>query len=557
MQYFTWTPTLQPQIQILSFHSFGIIRSRIKHRSSQPTTCKKFSLVFTGRFPVAMNLNGKVAKSPPPAVKPKPKLQSLRIEPEIPPYPSHQLTPGQISDSVVSPPEEFRDPLPPFPAPPQFAAYNQHSDVYAENFDKATRLAAPSVRPPAPADFDCGYADSANAGRIKRSTKKQSPTNEEATPPPYCEVRPQPRAASRTRHGSSKQQQYKEDAKYSPRPQPRPRHTSHSSVGKTNSADSNNSGGSSILSSGTDSIPSSPSSLRRHQIRKQRASGSRQLHTRFLEKHAHASLTGTLPRPDAKAKSPYSEDWMKKKQYLSFSKQNSVRDVKFDKEGNILLTTKYSVQIYDANGNFTEKIYQHRVTEPWGLFIHPSSGNVLVSDFEEGCVKEFNGLGIVVQEYGPVPNPCGVAVSTTGYVFVCSQSEKCVYVFDKRGEVVTKIGKSILTSPTYIVLHGKSILVSEDSTIVAFNVSNEVEFVYGQKDGSDHPACLSVDTKTGYLISTSYYKDSIVALNKSMQRAIRIKDIKRPLVCAISPFGHLLIGEYVSSKGMLFRMFRM
>lgn len=500
-----------------------------------------------------MNLNGKVAKSPPPVTKPKPKVKILQIDSEIPPYPSQYLTPGQMSDSVVSPPEGFRDDLPAFPAPPQFAAHEMYPAV--QDFDLPPAPVSLSSRLPGLVDYDIpAYvpAETGNKSKSKKLLKKQPPVEE--PPAAYCEVKPQPRAASRTRHGSSNQPR-REDAKYSPRPQPRPRHTSHSSVGKTNSAESNNSG-SSILSSGNDSIPSSPSSLRRHQIRKQRANVSKHQHNRFIERHAQSGLTGTLPRPDAKAKSPYSEDWMRKKQYLSFSKQNSVRDVKFDLEGNILLTTKYSVQVYDTNGNFVEKRYQNRVVEPWGLFVNPTNGNIVVSDFEEGCVKEFNGLGIVIQEYGPVPNPCGVAMSNTGYLFVCSQSEGSVYVFDKRGEAVTKLGKGVLLSPTYIVLHGKSILVSEDSSIVAFNISNEVEFIYGQRDGSDHPACLSVDTKTGYVISTSYYKDSIVALNKSMQRALRIKDIKRPLVCAISPFGHLLIGEYVSSKGMLFRMFR-
>lgn len=498
-----------------------------------------------GSFPVAMNLKDKGSNRPPPPVvkpKPKPQVKNLHI-PQVPyaPSPSYTLTPGQMSDSVVSPPDEFRDPLPPFPAPPEFAAPLPPTRHVSQNLQSSRRPVNFDL-PPMPAEFDDDYHT-----RSYPSPPRLSPQEEQNLS--YYSMESKPKA--RARHASKD----KDGAKYSPKPAPRPRHVSHSSVGKTSSMESSHSSGS-VLSSEGDSIPSSPSSLRRHQIRKQRASANKHLHTKFLEKHAATPLTSTLPRPDPKGKSPYSDDWMKKKQYLSFSKQNSVRDVKFNVDGNIILTTKYSVQMYDANGNFSEKLYQGRVTEPWGLHIIQATGHVLVSDNEEGCVKEFNGIGIVVQEYGPVPDPCGVTVSNSGYVFVCSQSEACVYVFDRRGEIVTKLGKGKLISPTYVALHGRSILVSEDSSIVAFNVNNDIEFVYGQRDGSDHPACLCVDTKTGYLISTSYYKDSIVALNKTMQRAIRIKDIKRPLVCAISPFGHLLIGEYVSAKGMLFRMFR-
>ena len=337
-------------------------------------------------------------------------------------------------------------------------------------------------------------------------------------------------------------------------PIPRPRHTS---VTKTSSIESSASNSSGVASS-SDSIPSSPSLQRpKNKIRKHRASANRESLKRFMDKHSKTGLTPSLPVPDETAtKSPYSDEWIKKKQYLTFQKQHVCRDVKFDGECNIILTTKFSVQMYDNNGVFKEKLYLNRVNEPWGLHINHKTGNVLVTDHEDGCVKEFNALGIVVQEYGPIPTPCGVTVSNSGYVFACSRSEGCVYVFDKRGEVITKLGKGVLTEPTYIVLHGKSVLVSDDSSIVAFNIDNEIEFVYGQRDGSDRPGCLCVDVQTGYVFSTSYYKDQIVALNKSMRRAIRIKDIKRPLTCTISPFGHLLIGEH-NAKGMLFRMFRM
>jgi len=291
-------------------------------------------------------------------------------------------------------------------------------------------------------------------------------------------------------------------------------------------------------------------------VRKHRASINKENLKRFIEQHAKNGLTPALPITDDTTSKPYKEDWIKKKQYLSFQKQHMCRDAKFDSECNILLTTKFSVQLYDNNGLFQEKLYLNRLSEPWGLYVNHQSGHVLVTDYEEGCVKEFNKIGIVVQEYGPIPTPCGVTATSSGYVFSCSESEGCVYVFDKRGELVTKLGKGVLVAPTHIVLHGKSILVSDDSSIVAFNISNEIEFIYGQRDGSDHPACLCIDTRTGYVFSTSYYKDRIVALNKHMQRAIKIKDIKRPLVCTISPFGHLLIGEH-NVKGMLFRMFRM
>lgn len=337
-------------------------------------------------------------------------------------------------------------------------------------------------------------------------------------------------------------------------PVPRPRHTS---VSKTSSVESSSSNASSAASS-SDSIPASPSLQRpRNRVRKQRASINKESLKRFMEKHSKVGLTSSLPTPDESVtRSPYSEDWVKKKQYLSFQKQHVCRDAKFDSECNIILTTKFSVQMYDNNGVFKEKLYMNRVSEPWGLHVNHQTGNVLVTDHEDGCVKEFNALGIIVQEYGPIPTPCGVTVSNSGYVFVCSQSEGCVYVFDKRSEIVTKLGKGVLTAPTYIVLHGRSVLVSDDSSIVAFNIENEIEFVYGKRDGSDYAGCLCVDVQTGYVFSTSYYKDQIVALNKSMRRAIRIKDIKRPLTCTISPFGHLLIGEH-HTKGMLFRMFRM
>lgn len=420
------------------------------------------------KLPLQLSVSGKLRKSKP-QVPPKPRVQEILLV---------ETTESSIVEAL-SPPEEFRDPVPLsyIPVPVQFA----HAPI-----------------------------------------EDEIPNKEQLSPV------------------------------YLPSPKPQ-----HIGVSKTSSLESSNSNSSSLVSS-CESIPLSPRLQRpKTKLRKKRTSINKESLERFINKHSKTGLTAALPvTDDLSIRSPYSDDWIKKKQYLSFQKQHVCRDAKFDGECNIILTTKFSVQMYDNNGVFMDKLYQNRVNEPWGLHINHQTGNVLVTDHEDGFVKEFNGLGIIVQEYGPIPAPCGVTMSNSGYVFACSQTEGCVYVFDKRGEIVTKLGKGVLTAPTYIVLHGKSVLVSDDSSIVAFNIANEIEFVYGKRDGSDHPGCLCVDTRTGYVFSTSYYKDCLVALNKSRQRAIRVKDIKRPLTCTISPFGHLLIGEH-SAKGMLFRMFRM
>lgn len=250
----------------------------------------------------------------------------------------------------------------------------------------------------------------------------------------------------------------------------------------------------------------------------------------------------------------YSESWVRKKHYLSFIKHHRIRDVKFDGDCNVILTSRHSIQLYDANGHFMERLYLDKIKEPWGIHVH-DNGNVFVSDHHNDCVKEFTHIGIQINKYGPVPSPCGVAVSSSSYVFICSQADGCVYVFDKNNKLVRKIGEGILTSPAHIVLHGKLVLVSDEARIIGFTTENAVAYVYGHSDSTNHPACLTIDRKTGFALATAYYKGSIIAVKRDMNRALMVKDSTRPILCALSPYGHLLVGERLS-KGVQFKMYR-
>lgn len=254
--------------------------------------------------------------------------------------------------------------------------------------------------------------------------------------------------------------------------------------------------------------------------------------------------------------SPYGESWMTKKPYASFRKQHTIRDVKFDSTGNILLSSRQSVQMYDPNGVFQEKLFTYRVAEPWGLHIDKHTGNVFVSDHEEDCIKEFNGLGLLAQEYGPISKPCGVTVSDSGYVFACSQSEACVCVFAPDGGLVRKLGSSVLHNPSHITIHDKIILVSDGARIIGFDIFDKVELIYGSTDECQHPASLCVDAERSFTLATSYYKNCLIAVRGDMVRAIKVKVSRRPILCAINSFGHLIIAENDPS-GTIFKLYRM
>ncbi|XP_067931926.1 uncharacterized protein [Watersipora subatra] len=250
----------------------------------------------------------------------------------------------------------------------------------------------------------------------------------------------------------------------------------------------------------------------------------------------------------------YSESWVKKKHYLSFVKHHRIRDVKFDNDCNVILTSRHSVQLYDTNGHFMERLYLDKIEEPWGIHAH-HNGNIFISDHKNDCVQEFTHIGIQVKQYGPVPSPCGVAVSSSHYVFVCSKTDGCIYVFDKKNKLVRKLGEGTLTSPAHIILLGKLVLVSDAARIIGFTTDNSIAFIYGYPENSNHPACLTIDKKTGFALATAYYKSSVIAVKKDMTRALMVKDATRPILCAQSPYGHLLVGERLS-KGVQFKMYR-
>ncbi|KAF6025672.1 hypothetical protein EB796_015923 [Bugula neritina] len=293
-------------------------------------------------------------------------------------------------------------------------------------------------------------------------------------------------------------------------------------------------------------------------LRQSHSSGSRKVAPsketldRFL--NSQVQVHSTVSLSESHGNDVYSESWIKKKHYLSFTKHHKIRDVKFDGDCNVILTSRHSVQLYDANGHFMERLYLDKIQEPWGIHIH-DNGNVFVSDHKNDCVKEFTHIGIQLMEYGPVPAPCGVTVSSSNFVFVCSQSDRCVYVFDKNNKIVKKLGLGTLTSPAHIALYGKLVLVSDEARIIGFTTENAISFAYGHSDTTNHPACLTIDRKTGFVLATSYYKSSIIAIKKDMSRALMVKESTRPILCALSPYGHLLVGERLS-KGVQFKMYR-
>ena len=287
--------------------------------------------------------------------------------------------------------------------------------------------------------------------------------------------------------------------------------------------------------------------------RKKRPPPSRGSLEKFMNSQG-SQLNQTVALSEYYRSDAYPENWVKKKHYLSFTKHHRIRDVKFDGDCNVILTSRHSVQLYDGNGHFMERLYNEKIQEPWGLHLH-DNGNVFVSDHKNDCVKEFTHIGIQIQKYGPVPSPCGVAVSSSGFVFVCSKDDGCVYVFDKNNKLVKKIGEGTLTAPAHIVLHDKLVLVSDEARIIGFTTENSIAFVYGHSESSNHPACLTVDRKTGFVLATSYYRSSIIAVKRDMDRAILVKETVRPNLCALSPYGHLLVGERLS-KGVNFKMFR-
>lgn len=301
--------------------------------------------------------------------------------------------------------------------------------------------------------------------------------------------------------------------------------------------------------------PSTSSSTKNKKPKEPRRQPSAKLPTReTLDKFLNQQVQMHGTSSEDTYSDVYSENYIRKKHYLSFTKHHRIRDAKFDADCNILLASRHSVQLYDANGHFIERLYRDKVEEPWGLHVH-DNGSVFVSDHKNDCVKEFNSIGIQLKKYGPVPSPCGVAVSSSNFVFVCSKDDACIYVFDKNNKLVTKIGEGILSKPAFIVLHEKLVLVSDEARIIGFTTDNSIAFVYGHADKTNHPASLSIDKKTGFALATAYYKSSVIAVKKGMTRAITTKEATRPILVAVSPYGHLLIGERLA-KGVQFKMYR-
>ena len=137
-------------------------------------------------------------------------------------------------------------------------------------------------------------------------------------------------------------------------------------------------------------------------------------------------------------------------------------------------TGRCDVQIFSCKtGKFIDKFgtkgnRSGQLSSPHGIAISKKTNKIFVVDRPKQCVNVYSPGYEFVTEIckGFLKEPCDIAISTNGDIYVLDCSSRCVHVFNESGKLLREYGgrgeNMEMINPCYLTLHGQRHVIISD-----------------------------------------------------------------------------------------------
>ncbi len=160
--------------------------------------------------------------------------------------------------------------------------------------------------------------------------------------------------------------------------------------------------------------------------------------------------------------------------------QSLPSEIAVDQASGSLYVPDYGHNVVDVFASTGAYLSQVAVTAPSGVAVNPSSHNVYVSSESTGKVFVFTSAGAPVTNFATIAKPTGVAVGSTGTVYVVNGSEAAIY--DSAGKAAGVLDPGPATAVT-VDPANDDVFVDEETQFVQFDSSGNPKAIGPFGDG--------------------------------------------------------------------------
>ena len=189
------------------------------------------------------------------------------------------------------------------------------------------------------------------------------------------------------------------------------------------------------------------------------------------------------------------------------------------------------------------------------------TGNVIVSDFGDGCISIYTAAGEFVRRFrgkgeeGQLSKPFGLTVNKEGHIFVAEFGSHCVSVFTEEGTFLYRfghfgVGEGEFYYPRYIVIIPDDLVyvTDGDNRIEVFQQNGQFIRQFGNGIVKD-PKGIAV-TSNGHIVVASFSANKLSIFTQDGQCVHEVTDIglNHPLGVSVDSDGLIYIADRNNSR---------
>ena len=184
--------------------------------------------------------------------------------------------------------------------------------------------------------------------------------------------------------------------------------------------------------------------------------------------------------------------------------------VAISNDGHILVTDNHRLQKLTTDGVCVQSVGSGNCGNgplefdlPTGIAVHPTTGEIFVTDCNNDCIQVFNGEDLSFSHtirHENIKRPCGIAVDSEGYLYItCFKNHKAYKLFTT-GQYIHTIATINNSITLFLAIHHKHIYITDTNNdrVLIYDINGTQLHSFGTRgigEGEfNSPRGIAVDT---------------------------------------------------------------